>query len=197
MTSRPRTDVDTAEVERFFAAGSPTALKLAYDAHGSMVHSFCASSVGADRAADVTQETFLSAWRNRHRFDPARGSLAGWLIGIAKNKAIDVHRASARQRALVDKAQRVVDIRPEDTAGDQVADQMLIEAALSELPARARHAVELAFWSGLTHAEIAEECDMPLGTVKSDIRRALRRLRTHIDGATEGLNCAEEVQTNV
>lgn len=189
--SRDQVPLVNDDVERFFANGSATALKMAYDAHGGLVHSFCMSSVGPDRAADVTQETFLAAWRNRERFDPSRGTLAGWLIGIAKNKAIDVHRSAARQRALAERAGAVVDIRFDHEAIDEVADQMAVRAALDELPERARRAVEMSFWSGLTHTEIAEQCDVPLGTVKSDIRRALRRLRRHLEGSALAADMTE------
>lgn len=178
---RPVADTGTTSAEIAFAS-DPDALERAYRAHGTAVHSFCVRAVGPDRAADVTQEVFLTAWRRRDRFDADRGSLVGWLMGIAKNKVLDSHRAAARLRALEEKASGVVELRAEGAPVDALADRMLVEEALEGLSDRARRSVELAFWSDLTHVEIAELCDTPLGTVKSDIRRALTRLRRHLAG---------------
>lgn len=158
------------------------ALEVAFRAHGTAIHSFCARAIGPDRAADVTQEVFLTAWRRRDRFDAAKGSLIGWLMGIAKHKVLDSHRSAARSRALEEKVSGVIELRPEGPGVDALADRMLVEEALQDLSERARKAVELSFWSDLTHVEIAEACEIPLGTVKSDIRRALVRLRRHLAG---------------
>ena len=88
----PKTDPIEAE----FRAGGESALKAAYDAHGSLVYSYCRRTLPEDRAKDVTQDVFVSAWKARDRFDPSRGSLAAWLIGITKNRIIDNHRAEQR-----------------------------------------------------------------------------------------------------
>ncbi len=178
---RTVSDTGTARADIDFAAGGD-ALELAYRAHGTAIHSFCARAVGTDRAADVTQEVFLTAWRRRDRYDATKGSLIGWLMGIAKHKVLDSHRSAARSRALEEKVSGVIELRPEGPGVDALADRMLVEEALEGLSERARKAVELAFWSDLTHSEIAETCDIPLGTVKSDIRRALERLRRHLAG---------------
>ncbi|MEO1064864.1 MAG: RNA polymerase sigma factor [Actinomycetota bacterium] len=174
-------DTDTTSTEIDFAH-DPDALEHAFRTHGTSIHSFCARAVGPDRAADVTQEVFLTAWRRRDRFDPAKGTLIGWLMGIAKHKVLDSHRSAARSRALEEKVAGVVELRPEGPGVDALADRMLVEEALGDLSDRARKAVELAFWSDLTHVEISEICEVPLGTVKSDIRRALGRLRRHLAG---------------
>ncbi len=174
-------DTGTARPDIDFATDTG-ALELAYRAHGTAIHSFCARAVGVDRAADVTQEVFLTAWRRRERFDSTKGSLIGWLMGIAKHKVLDSHRSAARSRALEEKVSGVIELRPEGPSVEALADRMLVEEALEGLSERARKAVELAFWSDLTHVEIAEVCEIPLGTVKSDIRRALGRLRRHLSG---------------
>ncbi len=153
-------------------------LRSAYDAHGPLVYSFCRRTLGDERAKDVTQEVFVSAWRARHRFDPAKGSLAGWLMGITKNRLIDNVRAEKRHSdRRADDADRDI---PVDPAVDRIGDRMLVADALRILPDRSRRAIELAYIEGLTHQEIAEQTDLPLGTVKSDIRRGLIRLRDHL-----------------
>jgi len=157
-----------------FAAGDPDALRQVYDRHGALVHTLCVRSVGRDRAADVTQEVFLAAWSSRERFDPARGSLAGWLVGIARFKAIGALRSDARTPIPTDEVAPDV-VKAADI--DALADQLLVQAALAELPMRMRAVLELAFFDDLTHEQIASRTALPLGTVKSDVRRGLQRLR--------------------
>jgi RNA polymerase sigma-70 factor (ECF subfamily) len=170
---------DPFSIEANFAGGDEAVLRGAYELHGSLVYSFCRRAVGAEQAKDVTQEVFLSAWRARDRFDPSRGPLAGWLIGIARNKVLDSLRR--RQLHLLSD-----DERPEPTGlsaseVDGMADRMLLASALEELAPRARQVVELAYVHDLTHEQIAQQTSLPLGTVKSDIRRALLRLRRHLE----------------
>ena len=172
------------DVEATFIAGGPDALRLAYEAHGSLVYSYCRRSLGDDRAKDVTQEVFVSAWRARERFDPSRGSLAGWLLGITKNRLIDNVRSERRH------TDRQVDREPGDTGADdtgldRVGDRMLVADALRVLPERPRRVIELAYLDDLTHQEVAEKTGLPLGPVKSDFRRGLARIRHHLESSHE------------
>lgn len=178
----PAQENQSCMLDTQFAHGDEAALKAAYDAHGALIYTFCKRSVDAESAADLTQEVFLAAWKARDRFDPSRGSLAGWLMGITKNKVIDLHRHRGRR---VTEAPLSIDaIGAEPAVGiDQMADQMLLVDALKDLPDRARKVVELAFFDDLTHQQIADQCDLPLGTVKSDIRRGLQKLRHHLETA--------------
>lgn len=123
-----------------------------------------------------------SAWRSRERFDPAKGSLAGWLMGIARFRVVDAHRRRASNPTPDSEAIDGRESPAADAPTDRLADRLLVEHALGTLSPRARQVVELAFWSDLTQTEIAERLDLPLGTVKSDIRRALQRLRPHLEG---------------
>ncbi len=183
----PRPD-DGTELGLRFRDGDETALRDVYEAHGALVHSFCRRTLGAE-AADVTQEVFLEAWRNRHRFDASRGTIAGWLLGIARFRVIDALRAAGRRPELVaDAGEQGGGTGPlAGTVADdldtvtRMAERMLIATALEQLPERARQAVHMAFYEELTHTEIAERCGVPLGTVKSDIRRGLERLRRHLE----------------
>ena len=164
-----------------FVDGDEQALRTVYDQHSRLVHSFCRRTVGHDRAADVTQEVFLAAWRSRDRFDPAQGSLAGWLMGIARFKAADALRSASRRPNVVgDEVD--VDLRDQSADLDDLALRMLLAEALQRLPERSRQMVEMAFFGDMTHAQIAEATGQALGTVKSDIRRGLDRLRRHLEG---------------
>jgi RNA polymerase sigma factor (sigma-70 family) len=172
-----------AAVASAWVAGHDEALRLAFEQFGTLVFTYCVRQLGdRDAASDCSQEIFISAWRSRDRFDPARGSLAGWLMGIARFRVIDAQRKWSSTPTPVaetsDPAGHVI-VHPET---DRVGDRLLVERALETLAPRARQVVELAFYSDLTQTEIADRLGLPLGTVKSDIRRALQRLRPHLDG---------------
>ena len=186
MTNAP--DIPTDPAQQGFIDGDESALKLAYDRHGALIYTFCKRSVDAESAADLTQEVFLAAWKARDRFDPSKGTLAGWLMGIAKNKVIDLHRFRGRRvsetELQTDYAGHTDDSKIQgDVRIELLADKMLLNEALKTLTPRSRQVLELAFYHDLTHPQIAEKCDLPLGTVKSDIRRGLQRLRTYLDPA--------------
>jgi RNA polymerase sigma factor (sigma-70 family) len=181
VTRADQEELASSRVEDAFVRGDEHALRAAYDAHGSLIYSFCRRAVPDDRAMDVTQEVFVSAWRARQRFDPAKGRLAAWLMGIAKNRLIDNIRSERRHDDRRHEAE-VADM-PAPADVDRVGDRMLVAEVLAELPERARTVVELAYFQDLTHAEIAERTALPLGTVKSDIRRALIRMREHLESS--------------
>ena len=162
-----------------FARGDDDALRRAYDEHGRLVYSFCARALGPERAHDVTQEVFLSAWRARDRFDPAKGNLAAWLTGIAKNRIIDAVRAEKRHSDR--RAPESADDMPTESETEYLGDQMLVADALRALPERSRKILTLHYFEDLTHPQIAERTQIPLGTVKSDIRRGLDRIREHME----------------
>jgi RNA polymerase sigma factor (sigma-70 family) len=168
------------DIEATFAAGGVDALQRVYDAYGRLVFSLCRRSLGNETAADVTQEVFVAAWQARHQFDRSRGSLAGWLMGIARNKVVDNLRAQSR-RPVTTNDPTPVDAPVSAKAVDDLADRLLLAEALAELPDRSKRVIELAFFEDLTHPEIAARCDLPLGTVKSDIRRGLARMRRHLE----------------
>ena len=173
--------IDAAE--EAFSRGDEHALRAAYDAHGSLVYSFCRRSLDDARAKDVTQEVFVSAWRARDQFDPAKGSLAAWLMGITKNRLVDNVRSEDRhatRRSDTD----LTDIAVESDL-DRVGDRMLVADALEALPERSRRVIELAYLGDLTHSEVAERTSLPLGTVKSDIRRGLATIRRHLETSHE------------
>lgn len=150
------------------------------------MHTLCARANPA-LAADITQEVFLAAWRSHHRFDPEKGPLAAWLVGIAKNKIIDTYRKGGRQVPVTDDADgsRLDSVAHTETSVDDLANKLLVSEALMSLAERPRRVVELAFFQDLTHEQIAERTSVPLGTVKSDIRRGLTRLRRYLEHSNE------------
>ncbi|WP_029287029.1 RNA polymerase sigma factor [Cellulomonas sp. HZM] len=175
------------ELARRFRAGDDDALAAVYQRWSPLVHTLARQSLGSDADADdVTQQVFVGAWRGRERFDPARARLSTWLVGIARHAIVDVHRSrSGRARlavAVAAGAGRVV----EDRLADEVVDRVLVADELERLDEPGRTVLRMAFDRGLTHTEIADELAMPLGTVKSHVRRGLARLRQRleVDGAT-------------
>lgn len=167
-----------------FRCGDDEALRVLYEEHGTLVYSYCHRVVGPNLAADVTQEVFISAWRSRENYDAERGSFAAWLMTIAKRRCVDALRRSGRRPEFVsDTTEGGTEPASEDVVAlERIADRMLLDEVISELPGRARRAVELAFFEQMTHPEIAATTGSPLGTVKSDIRRALAAMRKQLGG---------------
>lgn len=163
-----------------FSEGGPDALRRAYDEHGSLIYSYCRRSLGPENGRDVTQEVFLAAWKAHHRYDHQRGALGGWLMAIAKNKVIDHLRASGRRVTTTGAIDPEAFASDADTAG-RLADRMAVAEAVKTLPERARTVVSMAYFDDLTHTQIAEQTGLALGTVKSDIRRGLERMRRHLE----------------
>ena len=136
----------------------------------------------AAQAEEVTEDTFWQTWREAPRFDPARGTALAWLLTIARSRALDCLRARDPAE-LVDDVETLQETQtghadnPLDLLGATQADQAL-HRALGQLDSQPRQLIALAFFKGLTHDEIAAQTGMPLGTVKSHIRRGLTTLKT-------------------
>lgn len=167
-------------LEERFAAGDETALREAFDQYGRLVMSVARRLVGDD-AEDLVQVAFIAAWKSRDRFDPAKGSLSSWLAGIARFKAIDHLRAAGRRPATGGGEPN--DIATIQVEAGRVTDRLILTDAMTRLAPERRHVVELAFYHDLTHSEISERLDMPLGTVKSHVRRGLEALKHELEGS--------------
>ncbi len=172
---------DEASLVALFQGGDERALATMYEHWARLVYGLALRSLGdVSDAEDVTQKVFVSAWLGRATFDPDRARLSAWLVGITKNTIVDVHQRRARDRrdreAMILGLDRDVTDWPDD-----VADRLMIADALAELPDVPRQIMRLAFYDRLTHSQIAERLDLPLGTVKSHIRRSLDRLRTRLE----------------
>jgi RNA polymerase sigma-70 factor, ECF subfamily len=169
------------EVVRRLADGDRTALADLYDRHSGVVYSLAYRIVGSADAEDVVQDVFAQAWRQAARYDPDRASAAAWLLNMTRTRAIDRLRANrTRQRLSIDdgalgqSAQAEAD---QEQGAIHAERASRVRAALGMLAAAQRQALELAYYAGLTHNEIAERLGEPLGTIKTRIRSALLKLR--------------------
>ena len=175
-------------------AGDEFALREAYDRFGRAVfHLATRTLANRDDAEDVTQTTFVAAWLGRETFDPARGSLFGWLLGIARRKVVDRMRARAREDRIAETVRHQPEAGTSGADPDQVVDRLVIAEELAQLPTDQRRMLELAFFDDLTHQQIAQATGVPLGTVKSHIRRGMQSLkrRWEVDGDASGTRRAD------
>jgi RNA polymerase sigma-70 factor (ECF subfamily) len=169
------------------AGGDQAALGELYDRYAAFALGL-ANQIVRDRgvAEEVVQDAFVAAWRRASTFQPERGEARSWLLSIVHHRAIDRLRgASARVR--LEELDLALATEPADDEGGDVwrtvaneLDRAAIVAALAALPPEQREAIELAFFGGLTHAEVAERTGQPLGTIKGRMRLGLRRLRSEL-----------------
>ncbi len=165
------------------AGGDADALARLYDGTSSLVYGLALRILrDAGGAEEITEDVYMQAWRQAARFDPARGSVIRWLLTVTRSRAIDRLRvgASTRDRhAPIEDAGAVRDPAPEpEHAAEAGQRRALVRAALAALSAEQRQAVELAYFAGLSHTEIAAQLGAPLGTVKTRIRLGMNHLRT-------------------
>jgi RNA polymerase sigma-70 factor, ECF subfamily len=157
-------------------SGDEKAMAMLYDRYSPIVYSVALRVLGDTGAAeDVLQEVFMQLWRNPGGFDSSRGNLAAWLAVISRNRAIDAIR---KRRPDTDIADVIVSVEP-DLAGDAERARAMekVRGALGAMPSAQRSALEMAYFEGLTHTEIAAKTGEPLGTIKTRIRAGLLALR--------------------
>lgn len=179
---------DRAILDRV-AAGDQSALAALYDRHGRSVYSL-ACRIVTDRAdaEDVVQDVFTQAWRQASRYDHRRATVAGWLLMMTRARAIDRVRARSARPATSSAADTSLPELPDPGPGieaEAITTQSAerLRQALGELPDAQRRAIELAYYEGLTQADIAETMKEPLGTVKTRMRLALQKLRAALQGS--------------
>lgn len=163
------------------AAGDAAALGELYDRYGRVVFGVLYRLLGSpEPAEEVAQDAFHAVWRRADTYRPDRGSVRTWLLTIARNAAIDWRRTKGKRierEAAIDEAAELVE---EQRVDDRVIAGLRAErvrAAVDSLPEEQRVVLSLAYWSGLSQAEIAERTGAPLGTVKSRVRLGMIRLR--------------------
>jgi RNA polymerase sigma-70 factor, ECF subfamily len=167
--------------------GDETAIARLYDRYATVLYTVAYRIVGERADADeVVIEAFAQAWREAGRFEPGRGSVAGWLTMIARSRALDLVRARSRRERITGTAAADQPEEPPamgawqgDPADslDRSERRRQVLAALAELSPPQRKAIELAFFEGLSQSEIAERLNEPLGTVKTRVRLGMQKLR--------------------
>ena len=162
-----------------------TALATLYDRYGRLAYALAYRILGESAAAeDVVQDAYISAWRGAASYRRERGNPRGWLLSIVHHRAVDVlRRKTAFRSAPLELAeQRAAD---EDTAvmAERNVEQQTVRLALQALPDAQRRTIELAYFGGYTHVELAELMGVPLGTVKGRMRIGLQKMRRALEGS--------------
>src|SRR3954454_152653 len=168
--------------------GDPRAFELLYDRHGGAAFSLAYRMVG-DRvtAEDISQEAFLSIWRSRLRYQAERGSVRTWVLGVVHHRTIDALRRNLvrdRRRASaegIEERHEAPERTDVEVARREEARQ--VRSAIDALPEDQSQVIELAYFGGFTHSQIAEMLEMPIGTVKGRMRLGLEKLRRQLSEA--------------
>lgn len=181
-TTDDMTDQDhDAAILRNIVKRDPRGIEMLYDRYGGIAFALAYRLLGErGLAEDVVQEAFLSIWRQGATYDPRRGAVRSWLMTIVHHRTIDQLRTIRAKRSadtVIDDAMPLA--AREDTWAEvsQGLEQERVRAAMAALPPEQRQVVDLAYFGGLTHAEIASQVGIPLGTVKGRMRLALEKLR--------------------
>jgi RNA polymerase sigma-70 factor, ECF subfamily len=163
-------------------AGSADAFELVYDRHSGPAFSLAYRMCGRRAIAeDVLQEAFLALWRSGARYDRARGSVRNWILRIVHNRAVDaLRRGAVRERDVFHDEGAIERLEGTEHTEEQVLDQELageVQGVLQGLPKEQSRVIELAYFGGFTHTEIASMLQMPVGTVKGRMRLGLAKMR--------------------
>lgn len=193
--TRPNTSAfpvpDAAEqrLAHAFATSDAWMLREVYDRYGTQVYRVALATLrNSSDAEEITQTVFVDAWRAKQSFDPAKGSLGGWLMAITKRRCIDRSRVRDRNSRDIAAVSASISHNHQVPGPDQVIDQIVVADQLARLPQTQRAVLQLAFYDDLSHSQIASLTGLPLGTVKSHLRRGLDQLRRRweVDGGTSG-----------
>lgn len=174
------------EAIRRVARGDADALAFLYDRHSRIVYSLAFRIVGdPPEAEEIVQDVFAQAWRQAERYDTSRGVVVAWLLMIARSRAIDRVRSRRGLPPLAPDGEKGLASMADPAEGPELQTLSMeqvrnLKRALETLPLQQRMAIQLAFYEGLTHVEIAERLEEPLGTVKTRIRLGLLKLKSAV-----------------
>jgi RNA polymerase sigma-70 factor (ECF subfamily) len=189
--SEPTLDLERdMELLRRISGGDRSAFSSFYDQYSGLLFSIAVKVLNDSKEAeDVLQEVFMQIWNKADAYDPLLGKPASWAVTLTRNKAIDRIRASQRRSKLLEQATLEASALPDaaPSANEKLhgrENAEMIRSVVAALPPDQRHAIELAFFSGLTQDEISKTLQEPLGTIKARIRRGMLKLREKLEGFT-------------
>jgi RNA polymerase sigma-70 factor, ECF subfamily len=170
------------ELMQLVREGDARAFEVVFDRHSGVAFSLAYRMCGRRAMAeDVVQEAFLSLWRSGARYDRARGSVRSWVLSVVHNRAIDALRSGiVREGRTIDDeglAERVAAAERTDVEVARREEAREVRGALGELPSEQRQVIELAYFGGFTHVQIASMLEVPIGTVKGRMRLGLAKMR--------------------
>ena len=173
------------DVMQLVRRGDARAFEVIYERHSGAAFSLAYRMMGTRSGAeDVTQDAFLSMWRSGARYDRARGSVRTWVLGIVHHRAIDALRRATvhdRRRAGDEGIEERLEARERtDVEAARREEATTVRGALSSLPADQSQVIELAYFGGFTHTEIADMLDAPVGTIKGRMRLGLKKMRSQL-----------------
>lgn len=184
----PERQIDVALLQRI-ALKDTEAMSLFYDRHSACLYGLALKMLWDEQdAQDVLQDTLVSLWNKAARYDPALSSPLSWTVVMLKHKAIDCMRGNERRQKKLQRSSTDHGFAGDVdnlSAGEPVRRELrlTVRKALDDLQPNQRHVLDLAFYSDLSHAEIAARLNLPLGTVKTVIRRSLLKLRNRLEAA--------------
>jgi RNA polymerase sigma-70 factor (ECF subfamily) len=173
------------DLMQLVGGGDARAFEVVYERHATAVFSLAYRICGVQAAAEeIAQEAFLAIWRSGARYDRTRGSVRTWLLGVVHNRAIDaIRRATVHQRRQTADEHAAERLEAPERTDVEVArreEARSMRALIDGLPQEQRRVIELAYFGGFTHEQIAQMLELPLGTVKGRMRLALEKMRANI-----------------
>ena len=164
------------ELTRSVAGGDQAAFGILYDRYGDKLAAICSRLVGAERATDVVHDVYLELWERALEFDPERGSMLTWLVVRARSRCIDTIRKSKRRAELLQEHGEMTRPREITPPSERAVERSQLREAIANLEPDLMKVIELAYFQGASSTEISESLDIPVGTVKSRMRRAQEQL---------------------
>jgi RNA polymerase sigma factor (sigma-70 family) len=192
---------DDLELHRSLSAGDRGAFDDLYRRYSASAYGLAYRITGQQvLAQDVVHDAFMALWRAPEAFDPARGAFRTFFLSLVHHRAVDTVRREERIRARQERASNLEPLAVEDPAegvtdAADLADRRIeVRAALETLPPEQRQVLEMAYYGGKTQVQIAEEIDIPIGTVKTRTLAAMRKLRRALDRTEHETQTADEIE---